>query len=147
GTITTYLPSGTRLTRLEDFRTGGKLPTPPPSEWSSTERNDEILLMIPIPNTDDWLAGKVSEYLSEAENRVCIFEDAVARAGDPILQKIDTRYATFGPEVFHLALSSESDTAYIRKVLRRAKGIPTFIGFFTEWQSSEPRERHITLSG
>jgi len=146
GTITTYLPSGTPIRGLEDFRTGGKLPTPPPSEWSSTERNDEILLMIPIPNTDDWLAKKVSEYLSEAENRVCIFEDALTRTGDPIVQKMDTKYATFGAEIYHLILSSDSDPAYIRKVLRRAKGIPTFIGFFTEWQASQPQGSPIGLS-
>jgi hypothetical protein len=146
GTVTTCLPQGTVLKRLEDFRTGGKLPTPPSSEWSSTERNDEILLMIPIPNTDDWLAAKVGEFLAEAEEHVCVFEDPLARVGDPVLRNMDTRYATFGGEIYHLILTSDSDQAYIRKVLKRAKGIPTFIGVFTESRTNLAEKRPLNFS-
>jgi hypothetical protein len=146
GKVTTCLPQGTVLKRLEDFRMGGKLPPPPPSEWRSTERGDETLLMIPIPNTDDWFVGKIREFLDKRRGRACIFEDALARVGDPVLQKVETKYATFGTEIYHLILDTDAEPGYIEKVLRRAKGIPTFIGVFTEWQGDKPNKNPIALS-
>ena len=92
------------------------------------------------------LAVKVQEFLSEAENHVCVFEDPLARAGDPVLRNVDTRYVEFGAEIYHLILNSDSDLTYIRKVLKRAKGIPTFVGVFTEWQASRAEKSPLNFS-
>jgi hypothetical protein len=146
GQVVSCLPQGVALTSLRDFRTGGKLPSPPVSEWQSTQREDETLLMIPVPSTDDWLAEKVRAFLTGDPERLCIFEDALKRYGDPVLSKVPTRYATFDKEVYHLLLSVDAQQERILKAIRTARSIPTFIGVMTKWVGSAPNSHHTSIS-
>jgi len=142
GQVVTCLPKGVVPISLQDFRIGGKLPPPPVSDWRSTQREDETLLMIPVPTTDDWLVENVKTFLQGGANRVCVFEDSLKRLGDPILREVTTRYATFDKEIYHLLLGADVQAKEILKVIRTARSIPTFVGVLTEWpsgvQSSHP---------
>jgi hypothetical protein len=146
GQVVTCLPKGVVPRSAQDFRTGGKLPPPPVSDWRSTEREDELLLMIPVPTTDDWLVKNVAAFLRGGTSRVCIFEDSLKRVGDPVLRKISTRYATFNKEVYHLLLGADSHGEQILKVIRTARSIPTFVGILTEWPGDLPGSAPISLS-
>lgn len=146
GQVTTCLPRGIAPKSLQDFQTGGKLPTPPASEWSSTASEDKILLMIPVPTTDDWLVRRIREFLLGGGNRVCIFEDSLKRVGDPILGKLTTEYATFDEEIYHLLYGVDASEDRIRTVLKSAKAIPTFIGVLTECEGGFPSKGQFRLS-
>lgn len=146
GRVVTCLPEGVVPRSLGDFRTGGKLPSPPVSDWRSTQRDDETLLMIPVPTTDGWLVEHIKAFLRGGPNRVCIFEDALRRVGDPVLRKVSTRYATFDKEIYHVLLGADAQHEQILAVIRSAKSVPTFIGALTEWHGIAPSSHPIALS-
>jgi hypothetical protein len=134
GRITTYLPRGVVPHSLDDFAAGGKLPTPPTSEWKGFQSRGETLLMIPVPTTDSWLVAKIKEYLLEARDRVCILEDALKRPGDAVLGKLSTRYAIHDDEVYHLLFHEDAEEQRILETLRAARSVPTFIGALSMWK-------------
>lgn len=146
GEVTTCLPRDVVPKSLQDFRTGGKLPTPPPSQWRTAARKDDLLLMVPIPTTDDWLVAKIKHFLLSAQHHVCVFEDSLKQVGDAVLDNLTTTYATFNNEIYHVLFSTDADEQTIKKVLKSAKSIPTFIGTLTEWQGPRPNRSPIRLS-
>lgn len=146
GRVLTCLPKGVAPTSLQDFRTGGKLPPPPVSEWRHIERQDETLLMIPVSPTNDWLVEHIKRFLRGGAKRICVFEDALKRVGDPVLHDLSTRYATFGKEIYHLILDSDAEDERILKVMRSARSVPTFIGALTRWRGELPTSHRISLA-
>jgi hypothetical protein len=145
GQVVTCLPKSVIPRSPHDFRTGGKLPPPPVSDWRSTEREGETLLMIPVPTTDDWLVENVKAFLGGGASRICVFEDSLKRVGDPVLREVSTRYATFDKEVYHLLLAADVQREQVLRVIRTARSIPTFIGVLTEWPSGMPTSPPISL--
>lgn len=146
GQITTCLPKKVSLSSVDDFYMGGKLPTPSPSEWKVATRKDDLLLMRPIPSTDDWLVTKIKDFLISGRHHVCVLEDSLKQVGDVVLDNLTTTYATFNKEIYHVLFSTDADEQTIKKVLKSAKSIPTFIGTLTEWQGSRPTTSPIRLS-
>ena len=146
GRIMTLLPSGVVPRSIEDFRTGGKLPIPPTREWKGTQPRDETLLMIPVPNTNPWLAEKIRTYLSQANDRVCIIEDALKHPNDAVLHSLSTRYAIYKNEVYHLLLHEDARNDRILATLRAAQSIPTFIGSLSIWRDGSQQPEGGVLS-
>jgi hypothetical protein len=146
GRITTLLPSGVVPRSIEDFRTGGKLPIPSTREWKGTQPRDETLLMIPVPNTNSWLANKVRIYLSHAKDRACIIEDALKHPTDAVLHSLSTRYAIYKNEVYHVLLHDDARDERIMETLRAAQSIPTFIGSLSIWQDGSKQLKGRALS-
>jgi len=146
GRITTFLPSGVVPQSLEDFATGGKLPTPPTSQWKGSKLRDETLLMIPVPTTDSWVVTKIKEYLLEAKDRVCVLEDALKRPGDAVLGRLSSRYATHDREIYHLLFQEDAKEQRILETLRAARSIPTFIGSLSVWKGDPLEVKFGALS-
>lgn len=144
GQISTFLPAGVIPRSLEDFRAGGKLPTPPTSDWKGLQSTDETLLMIPVPNTDYWLVKKIKDYLLQSKNRVCIFEDALKHPSDVVMRKLSTRYAIFGDEIYHLLFHEDAHDERIAETVNAARSVPTFIGAMSVW-SGEPQEIRLRV--
>jgi len=123
--VTTFLPSEITDTEAKQF-TDGKLPEPPPEAHRYfTAKHGSRWRQVPTPDTNQVLVEIIEGFLTADEGRVCLFEDAVARADDPWLSSADTRVLTFKDEVYHF-LSRTDDRERIIKTIRRAT---------TEWQS------------
>jgi hypothetical protein len=135
GCVTTFLPRNVIPESLEDFASGGKLPTPPVSEWKSTKVAGETLLMIPVPTTDSLLVAEIKNYLLQAKDHVCILEDALKMPGDAVLRRVSNKLATYNTEVYHLLFHEDAQEERILGALNNAKSLPTFIGALTEWPS------------
>lgn len=146
GRITTFLPPGVVPQSVEDFATGGKLPTLPTSQWKGLKSRDETLLMIPVPTTNSWLVTKIKEYLLEAKDRICVLEDALKRPGDPVLGRLSTRYAIHDREIYHLLFQEDAEEQRILETLRAARSIPTFIGALSAWKGDPLKVRLGALS-
>jgi hypothetical protein len=134
GQLTTFLPLGTSPQSQEQFHSGGKLTTPPVSEWKGVQSGDETLLMIPVPNTDYWLMAKIRDYLIEGKDRVCVIEDAVRRPSDAALHRLTTRHLALNGDVYHLLLQEDAQESRILEAIKAAKSIPTFVGAIGIWQ-------------
>jgi hypothetical protein len=147
GRVTTFLPSNVAPKSVEDFRNGGKLPTPPTSEWKGLHSDDETLLMIPVSNTDSWLAAKIRDYLLQAKDRVCVIEDALKRPHDAVLRKLTTRYAVHNDQVYHLMFHADAENERVLKTIKAAKSNPIFIGVLSVWQGDPlDTKRGLTLA-
>ena len=77
---------------------------------------------------------KVQQYLAEAQNRICVLENALASANDPVLRKLQTKYATYDNEVYHLLFQEDAQEERILQTIKLAKSIPAFIGVLSTWQ-------------
>ena len=120
GRIVTKLPLVVDDEKAKDFETGGKLP-PIVGEFTSLE---------PVPNTDSVLLEEIRRFLTEADNNVCIFENASAKPGDPFLQSLQTRFSIFDNEIYHLLCPSDIDDDRILKTIGSARSW-LFIGAMT----------------
>jgi len=146
GQIITCLPPGVVPQSLQDFSTGGKLPTPHTSEWKAAESRGESLLMIPVPSTSAWITSKIREYLREESDHLCVLEDALARPTDPALRKRATRHTVHGDEVYHILLSQDAQYERVEATLRAATSTLPLIGILSTSEETRSGDSLGTLS-
>jgi hypothetical protein len=103
GVVTTWLPPASNSLFLTDFRMGGVI---------TGEIRHEA---------DAKLGEFVSKYLSRSSTRYAIFEHALARAGDPFLLSVATRFFVYGDEVYFFLTSEDSETINIMDAVKNAK--------------------------
>ena len=139
GQITTFLPPSIAPQSVDDFRAGGKLPTPPSSQWKWGQAHGKSYRMVPVPNTDNELMAEIKNHLMSGENNVCILEDSVVMAGDPVLQKCVTRYAILGDDVYYLLFHDVAKDEMIFRAIRQARSaLPILIGLMAVYK--EPKQ-------
>jgi len=135
GYVRTFLPAEpvTQGT-IADYRTGGKFPPSPESEWRTVPGG----VMVPIVGADSALVDLIRTFLTQSSERLCVFEDALAKPSDPCMSA-STSYMVFGDEVYHIVTAEYGDSSQIREKLVEAKSIPIFIGLMTSWGPDCPR--------
>jgi hypothetical protein len=102
GKVVTYLPPGLTIDQLTDFRGPGVLPMPPESEWIHiTHDDDRKSILVPVPKENSDLLSIIQDFLSEGNDRICIFENFPARASDPWVARDQSKLLIFGDEVYH----------------------------------------------
>jgi hypothetical protein len=94
--LVTYIPTSS-IPRAQDLSIGGA------TSRATSER---------------WLTTLVLQFLRSGEDKCVIYEDAVARAGDPLPE--DDPYITYGPEVYYYNLVKMADPAAITRVIHYA---------------------------
>jgi hypothetical protein len=130
GKVVTTLPVSVDEEAARDFRSGGKL--------AAVTSNLIASGLQPKPDTDARLVDVAHEFLIEGEERLCIFEDASARVGDPYLQSLETRTAIYGNEVYHLLLRADAQEAKILGTIKQARSW-MLAGAFT---SAPPNDKY-----
>ena len=120
GQVVTFLPSDVSYESARQFEYGGKLPALSGSEKYFTAKDGTIWRMSPTPNSDFYLAGIIKAHLNMGEGRICIFEDANARSGDPFLLSCPVQYATFNEEVYYFLTGKGLNDIKIKDTVRYA---------------------------
>lgn len=108
---------------IADLRHGGKLQQPDESLWVVGAES----VAKPVPNHDVCLAEYISAALCTGTNRLCMFENLVARAGDPYLSRVGSRLRFLRDEVFHVAVVGDTDDSIV-STLKDAKSGPIVVG-------------------
>ena len=137
GSAITYIPENVSDESAHEFRYGGKLPTPDESTW----RRGPGTIIIPTPNTDDWLTTQIESFLKESSNRVCILEEGIAMATDPFWSKNDYRCqaASFvGDEVYYVVRSVETREQVREAVNWASSAWPGSLGALTTADPDDP---------
>ena len=123
GKVSTYLPPGTTALQANKFLTGGKL------EIASSESPAKAH---PIPNTDDILAATLRGHLKSSDSALCIFENALAQAGDPWLRQAQVHSFVCGTDVYHFLTAKDVESDLIESTINTARSIrPPLIGVLT----------------
>lgn len=120
GRVVTLLPSDVNYESATQFEYGGKLPTPGGYEKRIIAKDRTVRRMSPTPNSDSYLAGIVKAYLNMGDGRICIFEDANARSGDPFLLFRPVQYATLNEEVYYFLTRKGLNDIKIKDTIRSA---------------------------
>ncbi len=124
GRVTTFLPSEADLSKVNNFSRGGVLPTPPPeTHHHFTAPDGTKTVMVPVLGTGKQLAAMIQEFLGGNDERICLFESAVAKPTDGFLSTPnakDLRVLSFQENVYYL-LKQQDDREKIEKALRYAK--------------------------
>lgn len=136
GEVVTFLPRGVGLTEAKDFKHGGKLPTPPRSQW---RRGQGGSVLIPTPTTRPFLVDAIHKHLS-ASGMVCILENATARPEDEGLRRRQVSWSFFGDEVYHILVWPSAKDS-IDAAVRAGHSLFTFVGAMTSL--SEEHLRHV----
>lgn len=82
-------------------------------------------------DTEPKLVQLVAAHLAEGPNSCAVFEDAVARPGDPILSKTGALTFTFDAEVYHLIVAQTANSGVILRTIRYSTS-HSFIGAMSE---------------
>src|SRR6266478_8325844 len=123
GKVSTYLPPGTTASQANKFLTGGKLKIVP---------SESPTKALPIPNTDDILAATLRGHLESGDSALCIFENALAQAGDPWLRRSKVHSFVCGTDVYHSLTAKDVDSGLIEPTIKTARSIrPPLIGVLT----------------
>lgn len=137
GSVSAYLPDDVSDESAHQFRYGGKLPTPDESTW----KRGSGTMVIPIPNTDDWLASKIALLLSQTPGRVCILEEGVEQASDPGWGKKESlpQFVTIvGAEIYYVIRSADSGET-VAAALNWASSVwPGALGALTTAEADDP---------
>lgn len=120
GTVTTFLPSDVGKEAATQFKWGGKLRRDPATFVYRTEPDGSRTRWEPVPNTDPWLVSIIQAFLRAAEDRVCIFENALARPSDPVLSRSESRVLVFDNEVYHFLSAADWASTIIAQAIREA---------------------------
>lgn len=112
GPVSTLLPSNCDLTVATHFNRGG-----------ITNREESLT----------FLSKQLKNFLQKEDNRLCIFEHALARPNDPFLTKIKRPYFTFDDEVYMYLTSNQASQSEIRETITHAGPDYLFIGAMTSF--------------
>lgn len=137
GIVITYLPDNVSDEGAHEFRHGGKLPPADESTW----RRGPGVIFIPKENTDEWLTARIESFLSKSSERVCIFEEGIARASDPFWSKKDGKrefVAFVGDEVYYVVRSAETADQVSDAVNYASSAWPGSLGALTTADPDDP---------
>jgi hypothetical protein len=126
GTVYALLPEGVSLESASSFVQGGKLPTPPSSEW----RHGKNSIVVPVPNTNEALAGKIESFLTGGEQRICVFENAVARTRFPYVAHF-TDILICADRVYHVIRGPSPTRSDVLSTIREAASLQGCLGAMT----------------
>jgi hypothetical protein len=120
GSVFTYLPPDVDREGLRSFEVGGLLRSKSQSASAGP----------PTPLTSrgqDCLIALITDDL-KPPGRLCLFEDALARPGDPSVQRLIGDLCFHEGEVYHYVLSGNSEREHVLTTIRRAESLPVFVG-------------------
>lgn len=128
GQVFTYLPSYLEEKDIKQFKVGGKI-----QKGFLEEGNSE---------TDLWLFSEIRSFLTVNNNKICIFEHALARPNDPWISLKKPLFFTYTDEVYIFLSSAVAESKKIEHAVRAAVAY-LFIGVMT----SVPYEPCFLRSG
>jgi hypothetical protein len=127
GVLSTSLPVEVTWEEANQFRVGGKLRSPRNGVHMTSA--DGTGKAVPIPNLDDLIVSVVETHLRLERRAYCVFEDAIARPGDPWLERTHLALMMSREAVYYLLTSEDANRERIEATVRRAKSIsPPLIG-------------------
>lgn len=120
GKVITYLPEGKNSKELEDFMHGGKLPRNPNDYVYLTQEDGTQVLMNPKTNLDKYISSVIEGIISIDRNKICIFEDILAKSSDPSIKNLKTPFWFCKDKVFHYKLGGETQEFSVKDILSSA---------------------------
>lgn len=107
GKIFTFFPSELNILdevikAKDSVEFGGIFPKPP----SETHIKINGGIMVPVPNTNSYLAQIIYDFLNKQNRGICIFEEALAKPTDQgFVRKNKSPFVTFRDEIFYILQS------------------------------------------
>jgi len=130
GTVVTYVPVGTADPGLKDLRTGGILRAQTPTEALAESAEGEPTYVSAIPNLDNFLASLVIAHLRSQQSAICLFENHLARLGDPWLGRTRLHTLAAGKTVCHYLIPEDYlDAELVDLTIKKSRSIrPPLVG-------------------
>jgi hypothetical protein len=126
GKVVTRLAPDANTDELGKFEWGGKYYPEPVSGRRRTPEDD--------------LASYILGYLEADEERVCVFENYLARSTDPWLERAESRVLFLGEEVYHVISAEVVNPSLAKVTINEADYYPVFIGILSRW----PEGSHLS---
>ena len=119
GQVMTAFPEDANLRTIYKLEYGGILPTLPESEWHRVTGKDgsESIIVPKYPFTS-YVVFTIRSFLESDTERICIFEDAVARPNDSALKRRKSHFVTLQDEVYDLLTKRESSDRDIEQAIK-----------------------------
>ena len=126
GRVITYLPPAVVLEPGRRFDTGG---------------------VVSRAETEPQVVDLIAQYLRapDQHTRYAVFEDAVTRLGDPVLQSSRTAFVTYGSEVYYILTPATSDPSRIIQAVRQATS-HRFVGILAALPGDTPLDSEVVTT-
>jgi hypothetical protein len=129
GRVVARLPAGIDPEALRgDFERGGILNVPECNVYSGRTPTGRDVTMTLIPTTDDDLVKLIVAYLEGGEDRICVFENRLARPTDPWLKRASSRFLSMGDEIYHIVCGPSASPSEVMGALRDGRATLSDVG-------------------
>ena len=124
GSVYTYVPVDTSDKGVNDFEDGFK--------------------GLSLGVTTSWLIGLIQQYLLGAQDRICVFEHAGARAHHPGIRRMKSTIVTFEDHVYYILQGAECGETQIATAIKESGRYPC-VGLMTRTPPGwDPRSGKFT---
>jgi hypothetical protein len=109
GYVFTLLPFSVPDADAVDFRSAVLPPPAPESQTITIGPDGTIFRVVPISHMDDAFVPLIYSYLQGGDDRLCIVEEELLRATDPVVFRREDRFVVHDDEVYAVLLRDDSE--------------------------------------
>ena len=147
--LRSYLASGNTLARYLaglPLETGRVITYLPPMVVLEPGRRFDTGGVVSRAETEPQVVDLIAQYLRapDQHTRYAVFEDAVTRPGDPVLQSSRAAFVTSGAEVYYSLTSATGDPSRIIQAVRQATS--RFVGILAALPGDTPLDSGVVTT-
>ena len=148
--LRSYLASGYTLARYLaglPLETGRVITYLPPMVVLEPGRRFDTGGVVSRAETEPQVVDLIGQYLRgpDQHTRYAVFEDAVTRPGDPVLQSSRTAFVTYGAEVYYILTPATGDPSRISQAVRQATSY-RFVGILATVPGDTPLDAGVVTT-
>ena len=148
--LRSYLASGNTLARYLaglPLETGRVMTYLPPTVVLEPGRRFDIGGVVSRAETEPQVVDLIGQYLRgpDQHTHYAVFEDAVTRPGDPVLQSSRTAFVTYGAEVYYILTPATGDPSRIIQAVRQATSY-RFVGILAALPGDTPLDSGVVTT-
>lgn len=119
GLISTSLPYDTNEENIYNFKYGGIVPekSPQTDSQNANTKEENQTSWVPIRSITQPVVDIIRDFVNRDAERICIFEDALAKSTDSKMDEYKSLIRTYQHEVYHLVNIERADDQSIRETI------------------------------
>ena len=137
GQVIVGFPENANLKEINNFESGGFLPTAPEEDWVHLGRDGKKSTMVPVSLDLLYVTDTINAFLADGEGKICVFENRNAKPEYPWLKSCQSHIWVSKNEVYHVLSKELLFANAIERTILEARSLWTFVGYLTSFPDAK----------